>query len=126
MWLIRFRLLPNLLSHWGHGNSPSSGRLGVPLPDLGVKGEVTATLPSLWMSDRETPRPVPRPLLTLSLLLPQSSGSQWITIGFEMGLGLGEIALNTAASRYVRQAYYACLLMIRSGCPGVSKHSRCD
>jgi len=40
MWLIKFLLLPNLLSHCGQGNSPSSGRLGVPLPDLGVKGEV--------------------------------------------------------------------------------------
>ena len=40
------RLFPNLLSHCGQGNSPSSGRLGVALPSLaggcGLKGEVTA------------------------------------------------------------------------------------
>jgi hypothetical protein len=40
MWLMRFLLLPKRFSHCGQGNSPSSGRLGVPLPLRGVKGDV--------------------------------------------------------------------------------------
>ena len=49
---MRFLRFPKRLSHCGQGYSPSSGRLGVPLPLRGVNGEVSPL--SLRMSGTYT------------------------------------------------------------------------
>ncbi len=58
MWEVRFLLLPKRLSHCGHGNSPSSGKLGVP-DSLRISGRlVEAHVPlvvSLAMSSASGP-----------------------------------------------------------------------